>query len=85
MKAPFKMKAGKEGPMKKNFGIGSPMKKEPKKKLRDIENVQERISESKKRRISNSEFLAANPGMFEKDEKGIYRTSSGKTISEMNV
>ena len=26
MKAPFKMKAGKEGPMKKNFGIGSPVK-----------------------------------------------------------
>ncbi len=25
-KGPFKMKAGKEGPMKKNFGIGSPVK-----------------------------------------------------------
>ena len=55
-KGPFKMKASKEGPMKKNFGIGSPMKESPetgKEKFTRVKN-EARASSDKATTLANN-------------------------------
>jgi len=97
MKAPFKMKAGKEGPMKKNFGIGSPVKDIKKSMIEEVTVSGGKKTEGGRAKFERVKTKAKSGGKNTKEilsseyggtwtKKGTsWRNQDGQTVKEAGI